>query len=74
MENVIPRSDHVITAYRDHAHYLGRGGTVRELFAELLGKKTGKNFFVLSVMTPLKDVFFERLFSWQRRIHAFVQT
>lgn len=41
MESVIDHTDHVITAYRDHAHYLGRGGTAKEIFAELLGKKGG---------------------------------
>lgn len=40
-EAAITKEDHVITAYRDHAHFLGRGGTPRELFAELLGKVTG---------------------------------
>lgn len=33
--------DHVISAYRSHAHYLLRGGTAREGMAELLGKQTG---------------------------------
>jgi hypothetical protein len=35
------RDDHVITAYRNHAHYLGRGGTPFEALCELMGKAPG---------------------------------
>jgi pyruvate dehydrogenase E1 component alpha subunit len=41
MEAAITKEDHVITAYRDHGTFLGRGGTVFEIFSELFGKKTG---------------------------------
>jgi len=41
MESAIKPTDHVITAYRDHCHYLGRGGKVVDVFAELMGKRTG---------------------------------
>lgn len=34
-------NDHVITAYRDHAHALGVGMTMDECMAELFGKATG---------------------------------
>ena len=34
-------NDHVITAYRDHAHALAVGSDPKLLMAELLGKKTG---------------------------------
>lgn len=34
-------TDYVITAYRDHAHYLARGGSARAGMAELFGKATG---------------------------------
>ena len=34
-------NDYIITAYRDHCHYLARGGTVRAAMAELYGKETG---------------------------------
>jgi len=40
-EAAITKDDHVITAYRDHAHHIGRGGTVKEVMSELMGKKTG---------------------------------
>ncbi len=33
--------DYVITAYRDHAHALGRGTPMNECMAELFGKATG---------------------------------
>jgi pyruvate dehydrogenase E1 component alpha subunit len=41
MESVLTQSDSVITSYRDHAIHLGRGGTVLEVIAELMGKKSG---------------------------------
>src|SRR5471032_1408488 len=34
-------NDHVITAYRDHAHALGVGMSMNECMAELYGKATG---------------------------------
>lgn len=34
-------NDHIITAYRDHAHALAVGMTMNECMAELLGKATG---------------------------------
>lgn len=33
--------DNIFSSYRDHAHYLARGGSAREGMAELYGKATG---------------------------------
>jgi len=41
MERALNFDDSVITAYRDHGIYLGRGGTPLKLFSELMGKRTG---------------------------------
>jgi TPP-dependent pyruvate/acetoin dehydrogenase alpha subunit len=35
------REDHVISAHRSHAHYIGKGGNLRAMFAELYGKVDG---------------------------------
>ena len=39
--SVIEDTDHVMTAYRCHGHYLARGGCPKAGMAELLGKETG---------------------------------
>jgi len=41
IEAALTKEDHVITAYRDHAIFMGRGGTTVEVFAELMGKSAG---------------------------------
>ncbi|MBU1148401.1 MAG: thiamine pyrophosphate-dependent dehydrogenase E1 component subunit alpha [Candidatus Omnitrophica bacterium] len=35
------KSDYVFSSYRSHGAYIAKGGSVKELFAELYGKKTG---------------------------------
>jgi TPP-dependent pyruvate/acetoin dehydrogenase alpha subunit len=35
------REDYVISAHRSHAHYIGKGGDLRAMFAELYGKVDG---------------------------------
>ena len=39
--SVMTKQDAMITAYRDHAHAIGKGVTAREVMAELYGKITG---------------------------------
>jgi len=40
-EAALNKDDHVITAYRCHANFMGRGGTPFEVISELTGKATG---------------------------------
>lgn len=44
MEHAITRSDKLITAYRSHGNTLMRGGTLRSIFAELLGRRGGISY------------------------------
>jgi TPP-dependent pyruvate/acetoin dehydrogenase alpha subunit len=37
----LTREDFVISAHRSHAHYIGKGGSLRAMFAELYGKVDG---------------------------------
>ncbi|KAD6118804.1 hypothetical protein E3N88_10075 [Mikania micrantha] len=41
MEAAITKRDCIITAYRDHGIFLGRGGMLLESFAELMGRQAG---------------------------------
>ncbi len=37
----LERTDHVYSTHRSHGHYLGKGGSVRAMMAEIYGKATG---------------------------------
>lgn len=41
IEHAIERADHLITAYRCHGFAMMRGGTVRSIIGELLGRREG---------------------------------
>ncbi|KAK5118313.1 alpha subunit of pyruvate dehydrogenase [Meristemomyces frigidus] len=41
MEHAIEKTDHVITAYRCHGFAMMRGGSVRSIIGELLGRREG---------------------------------
>jgi len=41
IEHAITKEDHLITAYRCHGFALMRGGTVRSIIGELLGRREG---------------------------------
>ena len=41
IEHAITKQDHVITAYRCHGFAMMRGGTVRSIIGELLGRREG---------------------------------
>ena len=41
IEHAIEKSDHVITAYRCHGFAMMRGGTVKSIIGELLGRREG---------------------------------
>ena len=34
-------NDYAVSSHRSHAHYLGKGGSLNQLIAELYGKETG---------------------------------
>lgn len=41
IEFALTKEDAVITSYRDHCQHLSRGGTVKQVMAELMGKRDG---------------------------------
>ena len=41
VSQVLRRSDYAISTHRGHAHYLGKGGCLNRMVAEIYGKETG---------------------------------
>ncbi len=41
MHAILTKNDSLITSYRDHAIHLARGGTVKEVIGELMGRVDG---------------------------------
>ena len=38
---VVKKTDFAVSTHRCHAHYLGKGGSLKKMISELYGKKTG---------------------------------
>jgi pyruvate dehydrogenase E1 component alpha subunit len=56
MELALRREDAIITAYRDHGWFIGRGGQPEPLFAEMLGKVRACVRCVASWRVPLASL------------------
>lgn len=41
MTEALEKQDAIVTGYRDHVWHVARGGTVKEVFAEMFGRQTG---------------------------------
>jgi pyruvate dehydrogenase E1 component alpha subunit len=41
LSEILTKEDLAISTHRGHAHYLGKGGSVNEMIAEIYGKETG---------------------------------
>src|SRR5262245_40674438 len=39
--SALKATDYVVGTYREHGHYMAKGGTAKEVLAELYGKETG---------------------------------
>ena len=38
---IVSKNDFAVSSHRGHAHYLGKGGNLKTMIAEIYGKKTG---------------------------------
>ena len=61
-ESVLRREDRVITAYRDHAHPIGRGLHPKYIMAELMAKATGcskgkgGSMRIIKILSSFRDI------------------
>lgn len=43
VSNNLKKNDQIVSNHRNHAHYLARGCSLKKMFAEMYGKKSGSN-------------------------------
>jgi len=43
VSNNLRQNDQIVSNHRNHAHYIARGCSIKKMFAEMYGKKTGSN-------------------------------
>ena len=71
IEHAITKDDSVITAYRCHGFALMRGGTVRSIIGELLGRRHGM-IILEGIVRSRINIYAFRYCIRQRRVHAHV--
>ena len=41
INQVFSKSDSAVSSHRAHAHYVGKGGSIKKMISEIYGKETG---------------------------------